>query len=129
MAATIKVSKSRADLEDLLRPQTPGVHLNRFWSGTCYRGFKDIPYTNFWKRYTRPYTNFSYKVHQNLKSYTGISKIGTVPYTKIVKIDSVAYTNMWKVDKLPNGTSPYPKYMYCTPGPKQARYRLVGVSC
>ena len=40
-----------------------GVHLTRFWSGTCHRGFKNIPipYTNFLKKYTRPYTNFSKK--------------------------------------------------------------------
>ena len=40
-------------------PTTPGggggVHLTRFWSRTCHRGFKNIsvPYTNFLKKYTR----------------------------------------------------------------------------
>ena len=40
-----------------------------------------------------------------------ILKIGTVPFTKIVKIDTVLYTNLWKIDTLPDGMSPYPKYL------------------
>ena len=42
---------------------------------------------------------------------TKIVKIDTVPYTKIVKIDTVRYTKIVKIDTLPDGTSPYPKYV------------------
>ena len=79
-----------------------GVHLTRFWSGTCHRGFKNIPvpYTNVSKKYIRPYV-FHIK----------ILKRGTVSYTKIVKIDTVVYTNICRMETLPDGTSPYPKYM------------------
>ena len=90
-----------------------GVHLTRFWSGTCHRGLKNIPvpYTNFLKKYIRPYTNFSKKYIRPYIFHLKILKIGTVPYTKIVKIDTVLYTNIWKIDTLSDGTSPYPKYM------------------
>ena len=84
-----------------LHVMTPGGALDQILVG-------DVP--SRLQRHTRPYTKFSYKVYQNLKSYTGILKIGAVPYTKIVKIDTVAYTNMWEIDTIPNGTSPYPKY-------------------
>ena len=90
-----------------------GGDLTRFWSGTCHRGFKNIPvpYINFLKKYTRPYTNLSKKYIRPDIFHIKILKIGTVPYTKIVKIDTVLYTNIWKIDTLLNGSSPYPKYM------------------
>ena len=96
----------------------PGVHLTRFWSGTCHRGFKNIPvpYTNFLKTYTRPELIPIFRQSiSDLIFHSKILQIGTVPYTKIVKIDTVLYTNIWKIDALPNGTSPYPKYVQCTP--------------
>ena len=41
-----------------------GGYLTSFWTGTCHRGFKNIPvpYTNYSKMYTRLYTNFP-KMH------------------------------------------------------------------
>ena len=92
----------------------PGVHLTRFWSRTCHRGFKNIPVpcNNVFKQYTRPYTNFSKSI-SDLLLHANILPIGTVPYTEIVKIDTVLYlyTNIWKIYTLPDGTSPNPKYM------------------
>ena len=48
--------------------QARGVHLTRFWSGTCHRGFKNIPvpYTNFLKKYTRSLYQFFEKVYPTL---------------------------------------------------------------
>ena len=100
-----------------------GGYLTRFWTGTCHRGFKNIPvpytncskihtrlYTNFSKIYTRLYTNFP-KMHTRPYTNCEIAKIDTVPYTKIVKFDTVPYTKIVKIDTLPDGTSPYPKYV------------------
>ena len=58
----------------------PGGYLTRFWTGTCHRGFKNIPvpYANFSKMYTRLYTNFS-KTYTRL--YTKFPKVHTRPYT------------------------------------------------
>ena len=93
-----------------------GVHLTRFWSGTCHRGFKNIPvpYTNFSKKYIRPYV-----------FHSKILKIGTVSYTKIVKIDTVLYTNIWKIDTLPDGTSPYPGNIYVVHPPGKTSIKTV----
>ena len=57
-----------------------GGYLTRFWTGTCHRGFKNIPvpYTNFSKMYTRLYTKFS-KTYTRL--YTNFPKMHTRPYT------------------------------------------------
>ena len=77
-----------------------GVHLTRFW-GRAIEASKNIPSLYQFCEKSIPYTNVSYKVYQNLKSFTRILKIGTVPYTKIVKIDTVAYTTVWKIDTLP----------------------------
>ena len=67
----------------------------------------------FLKKYTRPYTKFSKKYILPYTSYQNLENQyrWQVPYTKIVKIDTVLYTNIWKIDTLPDGTSPYPKYM------------------
>ena len=48
-----------------------GVHLTRFWSGTCHRGFKNVPvpHTKFLKKYTRTYTNLSRKYRVSQKKY------------------------------------------------------------
>ena len=86
-----------------LKPR--GVHLTRFWSGSCHRDFKIYPFLIPILRESMSYLIFHSKILQ----------IGTVPYTKIVKIDTVLYTNILKIDTLPNGTSPYPKYVQCTP--------------
>ena len=75
------------------------MHLTRFWSGTCHRGFKNIsvPKTNFWRTYIRPFTNFSYKVYQKLKSYTRILK---VPCRSLNQYCENRYPSQWHVPVL-----------------------------
>ena len=92
---------------------TRGVHLARFWSGTCDQSFKNIPvpYTNVFGKIIPDLILIFRKSISFLIFHTKTLKIGTVLYTAIVKIDTVLYTNIWKIDTLPNGTSPYPKCM------------------
>ena len=52
----------------------PGVHLTRFWSGMCHRGFKNIPvpYTNFSKKYIRPKVSHPVRGCRYHKSWAGM---------------------------------------------------------
>ena len=71
---------SLAILVELSLGKGPGGYLTSFWTGTCHRGFKNIPvpYTNFSKMYTQLYTNFS-KIYTRL--YTNFPKMHTRSYT------------------------------------------------
>ena len=79
-----------------------GVHLTRFWSGTCHRSFRNIPvpYTKSFEKSILDLIPIFRKSISNLIFHTKTLKIGTVPYTKIVKIDTVLYTNIWTIDLL-----------------------------
>ena len=86
-----------------------GVHLTRLWSGTCHRGFKNIPvpYTTFLKSIPDLLPIFRKRISE-LIFHTKILKIGTFSLFQIVKIDVVLYINVWKIckiDTLPDGTS------------------------
>ena len=97
-----------------------GGYLNRFWSGTCHRSFKNIPvpYTNFAKKYTRPYTNFP-KMYT--RPYTNFAKMYTRPYTNFAKMYTRPYTNFPKMYTRPYTnfpkmyTRPYTKFPKCIP--------------
>ena len=59
---TLQILRQHAKYFEIAR-RTRSRGMTRFWSGTCHQGFKNIPvpYTNFLKKYTRTYTNFSRK--------------------------------------------------------------------
>ena len=89
-----------------IRPGGGGGTLTRFSTGSCHRGFKNIPvpYTNFSKLYTRLYTNFS-KIYTRL--YTKFPKMHTRSYTNCVNCENwyrslyqnreIRYPSRWHV--------------------------------
>ena len=90
-----------------------GGYLTSFCTGTCHRGFKNIPvpYTNFSKMYTRLYTNFSKIYTRDFIPIFRKCIPDPLQIVKIAKIDTVPHTKIAKIDTLPDSTSPNPKYV------------------
>ena len=111
-------------------PESRGMDLTRFLSGTCHRGFKSIPfpYTNILKKCTQPYNNISKKYIGHYISYRNPENRHRSLY-QIVKIDTVLYTNIWKIDTLPDGTSSCPKCMWCTRPPRAQNVNVASDQC
>ena len=113
-------------LRELQASSTPGGGvLDQILDGDVPSRFQKhnlpVPYTNFSKMYTRLYTNFS-KTYTRL--YTKFPKVHTRPYTNFENCEN-RYRSLYQnrenryrslyqnreIDTLPDGTSPYPKYV------------------
>ena len=111
------------------KTQTPGGgYLTRFWTGTCHRGFKNIPvpYTNFSKMYTRLYTNFS-KTYTRL--YTKFPKVHTRPYTNFENCEN-RYRSLYqnRENRYPSRWHvPVPKICIVPPPPPGLKHEILHV--
>ena len=61
------------------------------------------------------YTTFS-KIRN--VAFTKVLQLGTISYINILEIPFIPYTNNLNIDTNSDGTSVYPKYMWCTFAPR-----------
>ena len=86
-------------MNEISIPRGGEMHLTRFCSGTCHRGFKNIPVpcTDLLKKVYPSYTNFSKRGISDLIHFIPNLDHRNRSLYHNSEIDTVLYTSMWKI--------------------------------